>query len=147
MTPDLEIEAHSWSSADDLGYLGQQAVAEAAQTADYRIVGGHMVRLLLLAHPAERAVQRTTIDADAAVSDVDVVGSIVNRLKGQNFVQERGNVYTKAVDERQVEINLLLSRTGSTTGTSRTCTRSSRSARRTPTSHGGWERLRCGESG
>ncbi|MBM7500333.1 hypothetical protein JOD52_001173 [Brachybacterium muris] len=117
MTASIELETHSWSNADDLGYLGQQAVAEAAQTTDYRIVGGHMVRLLLLAHPAELAVQRTTVDADAAVSDVEVVGPIVDRLKDQDFVQERGNVYTKAVDEeRQVEINLLLPRTGSTTG-------------------------------
>lgn len=117
MTAGIEIEIHSWSLADDLGYLGQQAVAVAAKATDYRIVGGHMVRLLLLAHPAERAVQRTTVDADTAVNDVEVIGGIVERLVGQDFVQERGNVYTKAVDdERKVEINLLLSRMGGASG-------------------------------
>ena len=117
MTTNLELEAHSWSSVDDLGHPGQQAVAEAARTTDYRIVGGHMVRLLLLAHPAERAVQRTTIDADAAVNDVDVIGPIVQRLLDQEFIKERGNVYTKAIEsERHVEINLLLSRTGGAGG-------------------------------
>lgn len=117
MTTEISLEVRSWSSADDLGYLGQQAVAEAAGGEDYRIVGGHMVRLLLLAYPVERAVQRTTTDADAAAPDVEVVGSIVDRLKGQDFAQEGGNVYTKAVDEdRKVEINLLLARQGGSAG-------------------------------
>jgi hypothetical protein len=108
------IRVHALSNADSLGYLGQQAVARAAgEKADYRIVGGHMVRLLLQVYPTSDAVPRSTLDADAAVDDVDVVGAIDKSLLAQDFTKEGGNAYLKELDEeRRIEVNLLLSGSG-----------------------------------
>lgn len=100
------------SNADELGYLGQQAVAEAvAPGGDYRIVGGHMVRLLLAVHATPTATPRSTVDADTALSDVEVVGPLVDGLIAQDFVKAGGNVFRKQADgQNLIEVNLLLSR-------------------------------------
>src|SRR5690625_6113643 len=73
--PTRDLRVVAMNNADELGYLGQQAVAEAVSPDDdYRIVGGHMVRLLLKAYPTSAATPRSTLDADAAVGDVEVIG-------------------------------------------------------------------------
>lgn len=63
-----------------------------AAGADYRIVGGHMVRLLLHVYPTQAATRRSTIDADTALGPVEVVGSFAQNLIAQNFTQEGGNL-------------------------------------------------------
>lgn len=110
--PSRALHVVAMSNADELGYLGQKAVAHAiAPEDDYRIIGGHMVRLLLEVYPTPAATPRSTLDADAAVGDVEVVGPLSASLMAQDFVKERGNVFRKQVDgERSIEINLLLSR-------------------------------------
>ncbi len=107
------IRVDALSRADELGYRGQCAVAEAvAGRGDYRLVGGHMVRLLLLRYPTRHAVPRSTIDADAALSDVQVVGDVVESLLADGFVKAGGNIFLKELaTERVVEVNLLLPRT------------------------------------
>lgn len=71
------IRVHAISNSDALGYLGQQAISAAVSPEDdYRIVGGHMVRLLLEVYPTPQATPRSTLDADAAVGDVEVVGPL-----------------------------------------------------------------------
>lgn len=51
MQSDLEpvqLRVHALNAADALGYRGQLAVAQAVgDRTDYRLIGGHMVRLLL----------------------------------------------------------------------------------------------------
>lgn len=47
---------------------------------DYRTVGNHRVRLLLKAHPTREAVPWSTLHADAAVGDVEVIGRLAVRL-------------------------------------------------------------------
>jgi len=61
------IHVISTSRAADLGYMALADVADAAQVRDYRIIGGHMVQLLLHAYPTPEAVERTTADADAGI--------------------------------------------------------------------------------
>lgn len=52
------IRVHAISNSDALGYLGQQAISTAVSPEDdYRIVGGHMVRLLLEVYPTPRATR------------------------------------------------------------------------------------------
>ena len=115
MQSDLEpvhISVDALSVADALGYKGQLAVARAVgERSDYRIIGGHMVRLLLQVYPAERAVPRSTVDADTALGDVEVIGPVIQRLQENGFTKVKGNVLTKTVaDEQSVEVNLLLPR-------------------------------------
>ena len=75
----LSVTAHSTSAADDLGFHGQLALSRmmsSGQRGDYRLIGGHMVRLLLLAYPTERAVPRSTVDVDAGLSALEVAGPL-----------------------------------------------------------------------
>ncbi|MCA5892879.1 hypothetical protein LEP48_05855 [Isoptericola sp. NEAU-Y5] len=117
MNDATEIHVHALSNADSLGYLGQQAVAKATGDHEYRIVGGHMVRLLLQVYPTRNATLRSTLDADAAVGDVEVIGPIRDQLIAQDSEQEGGNVFSKVLDtDQRVEINLLLARHGSSQG-------------------------------
>lgn len=117
MNAPIKVKVHALSNSDALGYRGQQAVAEAMGDGDYRIVGGHMVRLLLHVYPTPRATLRSTLDADAAVGSVDVVEPITQNLVAQDFTKHGGNLFYKDLSEDQrVEINLLLSREGHTKG-------------------------------
>lgn len=60
--PTRELRVFATNNADELGYLGQEAIAAAAPPGDdYRIVGGHMVRLLLEAHPTSVATSSTEL--------------------------------------------------------------------------------------
>lgn len=106
------IRVHAISNSDALGYLGQQAISAAISPEDdYRIVGGHMVRLLLEVYPTPRATPRSTLDADAAVGDIEIVGPLSESLRAQGFVKSRGNVFLKQAEgDQQIEINLLLPR-------------------------------------
>lgn len=107
----IPLQIHAMSSSDDLGFLGQQAVASAATPgAEYLIVGGNMVRLLGEVYPTALATPRSTIDADAAVEDLEVIGSIAERLMAGDFAQEGGNLFVKSVGLDRIEVNLLLSR-------------------------------------
>lgn len=113
-----QLRLFAQSNADEMGFLGQLAVADAVQSGDdYRIVGGHMVRLLLELYPAAAAVLRATLDADAAVDKIEVIGPLVANLLSQDFVKAGGNVFRKQVNtENLIEINLLLSRSDHRTG-------------------------------
>ncbi len=114
----LPIQVHSMSKADDLSFLGQKAVADAVpDDGDYRIVGGTMVRLLGLAYPTPEARARATVDADTALDDIKIVWTLAERLKADDFTQEGGNLFVKPLEpERRIEVNLLLSRRGTTPG-------------------------------
>lgn len=118
MSRSVEITVHSTSRADDLGYLGQDAVWQAVgEGGKFLVVGGHMVRLLLHVYPTAQAAPRSTLDADAAIGSVEVLGPVVDSLLQQQFTKESANFYTRTVEEgRQVEINLLLPRTGHAAG-------------------------------
>lgn len=107
-----QVRVQAVSNADTLGYLGQQAVSAAvAPGDDFRIIGGHMVRLLLEVFPTPAATRRSTLDADAAIGDVEAVGSLSESLATQDFVKTKANVFVKQVDDdQQIEINLLLPR-------------------------------------
>lgn len=117
MTTALPIVVRALSNADSLGLLGQQSVAEAARGINHRLIGGHMVRLLLRVYPTDAAAERATRDADTAVDDVEVVGPLVGNLLAQGFVQERGNLLVRRIDvDRAIEVNVLLSRRGHSHG-------------------------------
>src|SRR5690625_6880901 len=99
--PTRDLRVVAMNNADELGYLGQQAVAEAVSPDDdYRIVGGHMVRLLLKAYPTSAATPRSTLDADAAVGDVEVIGPLSVRLVAQDFVKDRSEEHTSELQSR-----------------------------------------------
>ncbi|MFJ6419032.1 hypothetical protein [Paeniglutamicibacter sp. NPDC091659] len=114
----IKVRVHALSISDALGYRAQQAVAQAvADRGDYRIIGGHMVRMLLHVYPTANAVLRSTADADAALGSVEVLEPVTQNLVAANFTKEGGNILFKDVGaEQRIEINLLLARTGAAQG-------------------------------
>lgn len=114
----IGIHVHAISLSDALGYRGQKAVADAvAPETDYRIVGGHMVRLLLHVCPTPNATLRSTTDADTALGSVEVVGSLSQNLVDHDFTKEGGNLfYRELAQGHRIEVNVLLSREGPARG-------------------------------
>lgn len=89
MSAPIKIDADALSIADTLGYLGQKAIADAVvEGSDYRIIGGHMVRLLLHTYPTAAAIPRSTTDADAAIGSLEVVGPLIEKLIEQGFIKQ-----------------------------------------------------------
>lgn len=85
------------SAADDLAFaaLGD-AVRATADRDDVRIVGGHMVGLLLAAFPVDGLVARRTIDADTGVStEVATNGDVVSRLLADGYRATAGNRFER----------------------------------------------------
>lgn len=117
MTNPHKISVFATSAADALGYRGQHAVAQAAKGNNYRIVGGHMVRLLLHFYPAAKAIARSTTDADTAIGSLEIAAPMAQNFLAQNFTKEGGNLfYQEIAAEQRVEINLLAPRTGNSPG-------------------------------
>ena len=110
------INVMSMSNAANLGYRALADVAEAAVGLDqdeYRIVGGHMVQLLLRVYPTEAAMQRTTADADAGIKQATAAGQALHeRLLDQGYEEAKGNHYIRRDKDQQTEIDLLVPRSG-----------------------------------
>jgi hypothetical protein len=88
----------SMSRAQDAGYhaLADVAVVAASLDVEYRIIGGHMVSLLVEAYEATRAPARETADADLAAT-FQVLGDprLVPALMAQGYVQRAGNRFAR----------------------------------------------------
>ncbi|MFJ4029432.1 hypothetical protein ACIPWF_19135 [Paenarthrobacter sp. NPDC089989] len=104
------------SNAANLGYRALADIAEAAAGLDhdqYRIVGGHMVQLLLHVYPTDAAMQRSTADADAGIQRATAAGQALHdRLLVQGYEQAKGNHYIRRHADQQTEIDLLVPRSG-----------------------------------
>ena len=110
------INVISVSNAANLGYRALADIAKAAVGLDheeYRIVGGHMVQLLLHVYPTEAALQRTTADADAGIKHATAAGQALHgRLLDQGYEEAKGNHYIRRDKDQQTEIDLLVPRSG-----------------------------------
>jgi hypothetical protein len=92
----------STTRAQDAGYHALADVAEVTASLDmeYRIVGGHMVSLLVQAYEATAAPARETADADVA-APFQVLGDprLVPALIARGYVQRAGNRFAKRSPE------------------------------------------------
>jgi hypothetical protein len=88
----------STSRAQDAGYHALADIAAVASSlgVEYRIVGGHMVSLLVEAYEAVRAPARETADADVAVP-FQVLGDprLVAALMAQGYGRRAGNRFAR----------------------------------------------------
>ena len=99
------------SNAADLGYVALADLAAAAQGIEYRVVGGHMVQLLLHVFPAPDAHARFTADADAGVDRVAAVAAALQHgLIDRGYSADSGNRYTKPAgkDGQQLAVDVLV---------------------------------------
>jgi hypothetical protein len=92
----------STSRAQDLGYLALKDVDAITSgfEADYRLVGGHMVALLIAAHDVIDAPERETADADLG-ADFEVVADprLPEGLKVLGYARVAGNRFTRRPDD------------------------------------------------
>lgn len=104
------------SNAANLGYRALADVAEAAkglELKEYRIVGGHMVQLLIHVYPTTAAIERSTPDADAGIKRATAAGQALHeRLLDQGYEEAKGNHYIRRDKDQQTEIDLLVPRSG-----------------------------------
>lgn len=101
----------STSRAQDAGYLALRDVgsAAAALEAPYRIVGGHMVSLLVAVHQVAGVPARETVDADFGTT-FEVVGdpALVTRLTERGYAQTgSANRFERRQDRLTLAIDVL----------------------------------------
>lgn len=89
----VAVTTPSTSNADDLAFGALVDAVEATEDLhEARIVGGHMVGLLLIAFPVPGLDVRRTIDADAGIgTELAAGGSVVARLREAGYVPTAGN--------------------------------------------------------
>lgn len=109
----------STSGAQDLGYLALNDVVRITTSldVDYRLVGGHMVALLVAAYEVTNVPERATADADLGAS-FEVVADmrLPQALRDLDYRRVAGNRFTRGLSEgssEEVFIDILApSRTG-----------------------------------
>lgn len=81
--------------ADDNGMRALHDVAAVAADIEYRVIGGHMVRLLRHVYNVP-GIPRLTSDADTGI-DVNVAstGDLHDRLTALGYIAECGNRYER----------------------------------------------------
>lgn len=107
------INVISMSNASDLGYRALADVAAAGiDPATYRIVGGHMVQLLIHVYPTPEATERSTADADAGIKQATAVGQDWHEhLLARGYTDTSGNHYVRKDDQGgEIIVDLLVPR-------------------------------------
>lgn len=103
------INVHSFSTAADNGYRALADLAAAAEGTDYRVVGGHMVQLLLYVYPTAQAAVRGTSDADGGIPEPVAAGMKLHEvLLSKDYTPTSGAHYVRGEDGDAVEIDLLV---------------------------------------
>jgi hypothetical protein len=95
VTARVSVVVACTAAADDHGMLALRDVATVAEDAEYRVIGGHMVRLLRNVYEVPGA-PRITSDADTGI-DVSVAseGAFHDRLTELGYVSEWSNRYVR----------------------------------------------------
>ncbi len=95
------------SVADDLGYVALADLSEVVgkDTADYRVIGGHMVTLLAATWRLGPDLYRETGDADLGVPPVVARDHhLPDRLKALGYEQVAGNRFARTVPDIPVRV-------------------------------------------
>ena len=90
------------SVADDLGYVALHDLAVALEdvTADYRVIGGHMVTMLAARWQLGASLYRETGDVDLGIPPVVARDQrVVSRLKGIHYLQVAGNRFARELSD------------------------------------------------
>jgi hypothetical protein len=101
-TPLTRLALGASSISDDLGYvaLNDLATALADITADYRIIGGHMVTMLAARWRLGTGFYRETGDVDLGIPPVVARDKrVVSRLKDVSYLQIAGNRFARRISD------------------------------------------------
>ena len=103
-----QISIVSTTVAANQGYRALADVSAIAQGTNYRIIGGHMVQLLLHVYPTPSAQVRLTADADAGVEQqVAAAGDLHQGLLAAGYEAVQGNSYQRRVGGEVLSVDLL----------------------------------------
>jgi hypothetical protein len=103
------VDLVSTSRASDNGYRALADLAAAAEGLDYRVIGGHMVQILIHAYPAPNAIYRGTSDADAGVGAPVAAGpELAGRLVGLGYKATSGNHYELVGADSELHVDILV---------------------------------------
>jgi hypothetical protein len=106
-----ELITRSRSRAEDAAHRAAVDVADALDAADYRLIGGQMVTLLVAKYEPPDAPQRATADADAGLLFTTVAdGSFVTALTARGYIKRRGNRFVRDHDAIDVLVPAVTSR-------------------------------------
>jgi hypothetical protein len=106
-----ELITRSRSRAEDAAHRAAADVAEAVDAADYRLIGGQMVTLLVAKYEPPDAPQRATADADAGLLFTAVAdGSFLTALTARGYIKRRGNRFVRDQDAIDVLVPAATSR-------------------------------------
>jgi hypothetical protein len=95
------------SVADDLGYVALSDLARtlADMTADYRVIGGHMVTMLAARWRLGAALYRETGDVDLGIPPIVARDHhVATRLKSINYRQIAGNRFARELSDIPVSV-------------------------------------------
>jgi hypothetical protein len=95
------------SVADDLGYvaLSDLGTALAAETSDYRIIGGHMVTALVARSRLGAGLYRETGDTDVGVPPVVIHDrGLLRRLRDAGYEKVEGNRFARTMTDVPVHV-------------------------------------------
>jgi hypothetical protein len=123
-TPLNKLVLSAASVADDVGYaaLADLAHVLGEVTADYRIIGGHMVTMLAARWQLGAELYRETGDVDLGVPPIVARDhNIVDRLKDLGYAQVAGNRFTRRLSDVRLSwrAEIIHRRTHSSTYSSR----------------------------
>jgi hypothetical protein len=99
-TPLTRITLDAASVADDLGYVALADLGRALGgiTDDYRVIGGHMVTVLVARWQLGRDLYRETGDVDLGIPPIVARDhNLVSRLKDLNYMQVAGNRFARGL--------------------------------------------------
>jgi len=96
------------SVTDDLGFVAMADVSSALAELDEvesRLIGGHMVTLLVQRWGLGRELYRETQDTDLGIPPIAVRdGRLIQLLKDRDYIRTSGNTYAKKVDDIPVAV-------------------------------------------
>lgn len=96
------------SVTDDLGFVAMADVSSAlAELGDVesRLIGGHMVTLLVQRWGLGRELYRETQDTDLGIPPIAVMdGRLIQLLRDRDYIRTAGNTYAKKVDDIPVAV-------------------------------------------
>jgi hypothetical protein len=106
-TPLTGLTLAAASVADDIGFVALNDLARAlkGRTADYRVIGGHMVTLLAARWQLGSELYRETGDVDLGIEPIIVTDHhVVELLRALGYTQVAGNRFARGLSDIPVTI-------------------------------------------
>jgi hypothetical protein len=101
-TPLTSLALDAGSVADDLGYVALNDLAGALGdiAADYRVIGGHMVTMLVARWRLAASLYRETGDVDLGIPPIVAQDQhVTSRLKDISYLQVEGNRFARGLSD------------------------------------------------